>query len=329
MPVQMPQLTVSVERFPIRGAFTIARGSKTEAVVVTAEIRDGGTVGRGECVPYARYGESVEGVAAAIDAMRAAVTNGLDRDALQQLMPAGAARNAIDCALWDFEAKRSGRRAFEAAGVPAPSTILTAYTISLDTPEAMANAAARSGHDLLKLKLGTEGDAARLTAIRAAAPNTRLIVDANEGWSAGDLAANLAACARAGVELVEQPLPAGQDALLAEIAHPVAICADESVHGLDTLPQLVGRYDAINVKLDKTGGLTEALALAKAARAKGLDIMVGCMVATSRAMAPALLLAGLARFVDLDGPLLLAKDREPGLRYVGSRVLPPEPELWG
>lgn len=325
----MPQLTVSVERFPIRGAFTIARGSKTEAVVVTAEIRDGDAIGRGECVPYARYGESVDGVAAAIDAMRAAVTNGLDRDALQKLMPAGAARNAIDCALWDLEAKRSGRRAFEAAGVPAPSSILTAYTISLGTPEAMAEAAARSGHDLLKLKLGAEGDAARLAAIRAAAPNTRLIVDANEGWSASDLAVNLAACAQAGVELVEQPLPAAQDALLADIAHPVAICADESVHGLDTLPQLVGRYDAINVKLDKTGGLTEALALAKAARARGLDIMVGCMVATSRAMAPALLLAGLARFVDLDGPLLLAKDREPGLRYVGSRVLPPEPELWG
>ena len=325
----MPKLTVSVERFPIRGAFTIARGSKTEAVVVTAEIRDGGAVGRGECVPYARYGESVEGVAAAIDAMRAAVTNGLDRETLQKLMPAGAARNAIDCALWDLDAKRSGRRAFEAAGVPAPSPILTAYTISLDTPEAMANAAARSGHDLLKLKLGAEGDGERLAAIRAAAPHTRLIVDANEGWSAGDLAANLAACARAGVELVEQPLPAADDALLAEIAHPVAICADESVHGLDTLPQLVGRYDAINVKLDKTGGLTEALALAKAARAAGIDIMVGCMVATSRAMAPALLLAGLARFVDLDGPLLLARDREPCLRYVGSRISPPEPELWG
>lgn len=325
----MPQLTVSVERFPIRGSFTIARGSKTEAIVVTAEIRDGDAIGRGECVPYARYGESVEGVAAAIDAMRAAVTRGLDRESLQRLMPAGAARNAIDCALWDFEAKRSGRRAFETAGVPAPSSVLTAYTISLDTPEAMANAAARSGHDLLKLKLGAAGDAARLAAIRAAAPHTRLIVDANEGWSAGNLAANLDACARAGVELVEQPLPAEQDALLAEIEHPVAICADESVHGLDTLPHLVGRYDAINVKLDKTGGLTEALTLARAAREKGIDIMVGCMVATSRAMAPAMLLAGLARFVDLDGPLLLAHDREPGLRYVGSRVLPPEPELWG
>ena len=325
----MPQLKVSVERFPIRGAFTIARGSKTEAVVVTAEIRDGETVGRGECVPYARYGESVEGVAAAIDTMRAAIGQGLDRDTLQRRMSPGAARNAIDCALWDFEAKRSGRRAFEAAGVPAPSSVLTAYTISLDTPQVMAEAAAASGHDLLKLKLGAEGDTERLAAIRAAAPEARLIVDANEGWSAGNLAANLKACADAGVELVEQPLPAAEDAILAEIAHPVPVCADESVHGLDTLPDLVGRYEAINVKLDKTGGLTEALALARAAQARGLDIMVGCMLATSRAMAPALLLTGLARFVDLDGPLLLLQDREPGLHYVGSHVLPPGPELWG
>ncbi|MDF2619399.1 MAG: Mandelate racemase/muconate lactonizing protein [Xanthobacteraceae bacterium] len=325
----MAQLIVTPERFPIRGSFTIARGSKSEAAVVLVELHDGGFIGRGECVPYARYDESVEDVAAALIALAAPVAAGMGREKLASLLPPGAARNAIDCAFWDLEAKRTGKPAYELAGLPAPQPAVTAFTISLDTPEAMAEAARASGHELLKLKLGMDSDPQRIAAVRTAVPGTRLIVDANEGWTAANLAENLAACADAGIELVEQPLPAAEDALLAYTARPVPVCADESAHGLDSLPQLVGRYDALNIKLDKTGGLTEALALARAARAAGLDIMVGCMVATSLAMAPAMLLAPLARFVDLDGPLLLARDREPSLRYEGSVVYPPEPALWG
>ncbi|MBS7546066.1 N-acetyl-D-Glu racemase DgcA [Ancylobacter oerskovii] len=325
----MPQLLVHAERFPINGRFTIARSSKTEAAVVVAELRDGVHVGRGECVPYARYGESVEATVAALKALAGDVAGGLDRTALQERLPPGAARNALDCAFWDLAAKQSGRRVFELAGLPAPQRVVTAYTISLDTPAAMAEAARAAARPLLKLKLGAAGDVERLAAIRAAVPDSELIVDANEGWRAEELPAYFAACAGAGVTLIEQPLPAGADAALADIARPVPICADESVHGRDSLAGLVGRYDAVNVKLDKTGGLTEALALAREARDAGLDVMVGCMVATSLAMAPALLVAGLARIVDLDGPLLLARDREPALRYEGSLVYPPEPGLWG
>lgn len=325
----MTDLLITPERFPIRGRFTIARGSKTEAAVVTVELRDGAHVGRGECVPYGRYGESVEGVVDQLAALQRLVAEGLRREDLMTLLPPGAARNALDCAMWDIEAKRAGMRAYEMAGLPAPQPVVTAYTLSLDTPSAMAQAAREAGHELLKLKLGTEGDLARLTAIRAAVPDARLIVDANEGWTAGNLEAHLTACAQVGVELVEQPLPATDDAALAQIARPVPVCADESAHGLDSLDALAGRYDALNIKLDKTGGLTEAILLARAAQAAGLDIMVGCMVGTSLAMAPALLLAPLARFVDLDGPLLLAADRSPALRYEGSRVYPPEPALWG
>ncbi|MDQ0345615.1 N-acetyl-D-Glu racemase DgcA [Ancylobacter vacuolatus] len=325
----MTDLLITPERFPIRGRFTIARGSKTEAAVVTVELRDGAHVGRGECVPYGRYGESVEGVVDQLAALQRLVAEGLRREDLMTLLPPGAARNALDCAMWDIEAKRAGMRAYEMAGLPAPQPVVTAYTLSLDTPSAMAQAAREAGHELLKLKLGTEGDLARLTAIRAAVPDARLIVDANEGWTAGNLEAHLTACAQVGVELVEQPLPATDDAALAQIARPVPVCADESAHGLDSLDALAGRYDALNIKLDKTGGLTEAILLARAAQAAGLDIMVGCMVGTSLAMAPALLLAPLARFVDLDGPLLLAADRDPALRYEGSRVYPPEPALWG
>ncbi|MCK0209533.1 L-Ala-D/L-Glu epimerase [Starkeya koreensis] len=325
----MALLHVLAESFPIRGSFTIARGSKSEAAVVRVELRDGARVGQGECVPYARYGESVAGVVEELTALAGQVEAGMRRDELQFVLPPGAARNALDCAFWDLDAKRAGLRVHELAGLPAPSPALTAYTISLDTPEAMAQAARASGHDLLKLKLGAEGDIARLKAVRAAVPQTRLIVDANEGWTADTIAGNLAACARLGIELVEQPLPAAQDELLARIEHSVPICADESAHGLDGLAALIGRYDALNIKLDKTGGLTEAIELARAAQAEGLAIMVGCMVATSLAMAPAMLLAPLAGFVDLDGPLLLAQDREPALRYEGSVVYPPEPALWG
>lgn len=325
----MTQLIVTPERFPIRGSFTIARGSKTEAAVVMAELREGNVVGRGECVPYARYDESVEDVAATLAALTDAVEAGLKREALQRLVPPGAARNAIDCAFWDLEAKRSGRPVHALAGLPEPRPVTTAFTISLDTPEAMAQAARAAGHELLKLKLGAAGDIHRIEAVRAAAPGTRLIVDANEGWTPDSLAANLAACARAGIELVEQPLPAAEDALLADIAHPVPICADESAHGLASLPNLVGRYDALNIKLDKTGGLTEALVMKAEAQRLGFQIMVGCMVGTSLAMAPAVLLAQDTDYADLDGPLLLAHDRPGGLRYEGSLVYPPLPELWG
>jgi L-Ala-D/L-Glu epimerase / N-acetyl-D-glutamate racemase len=323
-------LTVRSESWPIAGSFTIARGAKTEAHVVVAEVSDGRHLGRGECVPYARYGETIPGVAAAIEAMRPALAAGLTREALQGAMPAGAARNALDCALWDLEARVSGQRAYALAGLPEPRALVTAYTISLATPQAMAEAAAKaSSRKLLKVKLGGVDDAARIAAVRAAAPNAELIVDANEGWRPENLADNLAACAQAGVTLVEQPLPADADEALSNIPHPIPVCADESVHDRASLASLVGKYDAVNIKLDKTGGLTEALALAGEAERLGFALMLGCMVATSLSMAPAMLLAQRARFIDLDGPLLLARDRENGLRYEESLVYPPSSALWG
>ncbi len=323
-------LAVRIERWPLANAFTISRGSKTEAVVVVAELRDGAHRGRGEAVPYARYGETPDGVVAAIEAMRPVLARGLDRAGLQQAMPAGAARNAVDCALWDLEAKRSGRRASELAGIAQPRPLITAYTISLDTPAAMAQAAERAAdRPLLKVKLGGPGDAERIAEVRRAAPKAELIVVANEGWSDDNLAQNLKACAEAGVTLIEQPLAEGRDGALGRIKRPIAVCADESVHDCASLIALAGKYDAINVKLDKTGGLTEALALAAAAETQGFRIMVGCMVATSLAMAPAMLVAQRASVVDLDGPLLLAKDRPEGLRYIGSCAYPPESALWG
>lgn len=327
-------LSVAVERFPIAGSFSISRGAKTEAVVVVATISDGHQAGRGECVPYARYGESIDNVTAAIEAMRGPLAAGLDRIGLQQAMPPGAARNALDCAFWDLEAKRSGRRVHELAGLPAPQPLTTAFTISLADPQAMAAAAARAAHrPLLKIKLGGSaehgGDPARIAAVRAAAPQATLIFDANEGWAEADLSSNLDACAKAGVALVEQPLPEGRDDALARIPHPIPICADESAHDRASLAALKGKYDVVNIKLDKAGGLTEALAMAEATRAAGLAIMAGCMVATSLSMAPAVLLAQSARFTDLDGPLLLAHDRAPGLNYEGSLVFPPAAALWG
>jgi len=323
-------LAVTIERWPIAGAFTISRGAKTEAVTVVAEVCRGGYAGRGECVPYPRYGETPEATLAALQAMQEPLRRGLDRLGLQTAMPAGAARNALDCAMIDLEAKTAGRRAWELLGRPAPQACTTAYTISLGTPEAMAEATAKAAHrPLLKIKLGGDGDGMRIAAVRKAAPKSELIVDANEAWSPDNLAQNLAACADAGVILVEQPLPAGKDDALARIQRPLAVCADESVHDRASLEGLRGRYDAVNIKLDKTGGLTEALAMADAAHALGFDIMVGSMVATSLAMAPAMLLARQARFVDLDGPLLLARDRDDGLRYDGSFVYPPEAALWG
>ena len=325
-----PTLRVATERWPIAGAFTISRGSKTEAEVVVAEVSDGIYRGRGESVPYGRYGETAEGVSAAIAALAPHVARGLDRAELQTLLPAGAARNALDCALWDLAAKRAGRPAHELAGLPPPAPRVTAYTISLASPNVMADAAAKAAQrPLLKVKLGQAGDAERVRAVRAAAPRAELIVDANEGWSAEDLAENLAACAAVGVTLVEQPLPVGDDAALAGFPHPIPVCADESVHDRATLVRLAGKYDAVNIKLDKTGGLTEALALAQDAERMGFMLMVGCMIATSLALSPALLLAARARLVDLDGALLLARDRPHGLRYDDSRVHPAGPELWG
>jgi L-Ala-D/L-Glu epimerase len=324
------RLVVEVEHWPIGGAFTISRGAKREAVVVVASIGDGAHTGRGECVPYARYGESVEGVVTAIKHCAGALAGGISRAELAALLPAGAARNALDCALWDLEAKRSGRSAAQLAGAGALRPVLTAFTLSLGSPEAMAAAArAASAYPLLKLKLGGDGDQERLDAVREAAPAARLIADANEAWQAHETESLLAAAAVARVELVEQPLRAGNDDVLAEIARAVAVCADESVHDRASLARLAGRYDAVNIKLDKTGGLTEALLLAQEARAFGLKIMAGCMVATSLAMAPALLFAQQADWVDLDGPLLLARDRAPGLTYDGAMVLPPPPALWG
>jgi len=327
---QAPGLAVKVERWPIAGGFAISRGAKHEAVVVVASVSEGGLTGRAECVPYAHYGESVEGVVAAIEACAPAVAGGLSRAELAGLLPAGAARNALDCALWDLEAKRSGQSAASLAGLPPLHPVLTAITLSLGTPEAMAEAARQAlEHPLLKLKLGGAGDVARLRAVRAAVPRARLIADANEAWQPHETESLLAEAAAAGVELVEQPLPAGDDDLLARIARPIPVCADESVHDRASLDALADRYDAVNIKLDKTGGLTEALLVAERARALGLKIMVGSMVATSLAMAPALLVAQGADFVDLDGPLLLAADRAPGLTYDCGLVFPPDPALWG
>jgi L-alanine-DL-glutamate epimerase-like enolase superfamily enzyme len=324
------KLIARIERWPIAGAFTISRGAKTEAVTVVAELRRGGHTGRGECVPYARYNETPEATLAALEAMQEPLARGLDRAALQAAMPAGAARNALDCALLDLEAKSHGQRVWNLLGRPAPRACTTAFTISLGTPEAMAAATAKAAHrPLLKIKLGGDGDGARIAAVRQSAPESELIVDANEAWTVHNLEQNLAECAELGVTLVEQPLPAGQDEALARIRRPLAVCADESVHDRASLQGLRARYDAVNIKLDKAGGLTEALAMADAAQALGFEIMVGCMVATSLSMAPAMLLTQQARFVDLDGPLLLARDRDDGLRYDGSTVYPPEAALWG
>jgi L-alanine-DL-glutamate epimerase-like enolase superfamily enzyme len=326
------ELSVRIERWPLAGAFTISRGSKSEAVVVVAELNDGAHRGCAEAVPYGRYGETPEGVVAAIETMRPALRGGLDRSSLQQAMPAGAARNALDCAFWDLSAKQTGRRVFDLAGLAAPKPLVTAYTISLASPEAMAAAAERAAaRPLLKVKLGAgDGDdVKRIAAVRRVAPQAELIVDANEGWRDDTIERNLAGCAEAGVTLIEQPLPEGKDAVLSRIKRPIPICADESVHDRASLGALSGKYDAINIKLDKTGGLTEALALAAEAERCGFKLMVGCMVATSLAMAPAMLVAQRAAVVDLDGPLLLAQDRACGLRYLGSTAYPAEPALWG
>jgi len=325
-------LSVAMESWPIRGVFRISRGARTEAQVVVAVIRDGDTVGRGECVPYARYGESVESVLEQIRGVAGEIAGGLDREGLLAALPAGAARNAVDCALWDLEAKSSGVPAWKAAGLAAaPGTVTTVFTLSVDTPEAMGRAAAENAfRPLLKLKMTGDGqDLERVARIHANAPNARLVVDANEAWDVAtyrDLAPKLAGLA---VEMIEQPLPAKDDSGLLGLERPVPLCADESCHDTATLDALAGKYDKVNIKLDKTGGLTEALRLRAEAERRGFGIMVGCMIGTSLGMAPGMLVAQGVDLVDLDAPLLLAKDREPGMRYDGSTVYPADAGLWG
>ncbi|MCG6122462.1 MAG: dipeptide epimerase [Microvirga sp.] len=324
-------LDIAVESFPIAGTFTISRGSRTEATVVVASIRDGACLGRGECVPYRRYGETVESVTLAVETARALVERGGGRADLQEILPPGAARNALDCALWDLEAKMSGVPAHVSAGVVRVPAATTAFTISLDSADAMGEAAAKAAsRPILKVKLGApDGDLARIAAVRAAAPDATLIADANEGWPPEDAARYIDACADAGFALVEQPVHADRDESLRGLSRRVPLCADESAHDRKSLPRLVGLYDLVNIKLDKTGGLTEALAMTREAHALGFGVFVGCMLGTSLAMAPAMLLTPQARFVDLDGPLWLARDRETPLRYGDGLVHPPEPALWG
>jgi len=328
----MIELEITRDSFPIDGTFTIARGSRTVAEVLTVTLRANGHAGRGECMPYARYGESLDSVETTVEGCRGALSDGLDRIGLQTLLPAGAARNALDCAFWDLQARERGVPVWQLAGLPEPRPLTTAYTLSLETPSLMQESAAREARrPLLKIKLGGDGvtDVARLEAVRRGAPDSRLIVDANEGWTLADYESLAAPMLDLGVALVEQPLPAGDDAALADRHRPLPVCADEACHDRGTLDALVGRYDLINVKLDKTGGLTEALALVDAAEAAGFGIMVGCMVCSSLAMAPAMLVAQRADIVDLDGPLLLAGDRASPLRYEGSMVHPATPALWG
>ena len=320
------RITVTAESFKLAQVFTISRGSRTQADVLTVHVTDGAHQGRGECVPYARYDETLESVADQIRGLADEVT----REGLQALLPAGAARNAVDCALWDLAAKQAGKRVWDLLGLPVPRPEITAYTLSLDTPDAMQiQAAKNAARPLLKIKLGTPDDMARLEAVRRGAPESRIIVDANEGWSAevyADLAPHLI---RLGVQMVEQPLPAGADDMLAEIARPLPVCADEACHDRASLPALKGKYDMVNIKLDKTGGLTEAFLLKQAAIAEGYAVMVGCMVGTSLAMAPATLLAEGVAFTDLDGPLLLAEDRAAPLIFDEAGVHAPTPALWG
>ena len=323
------KLTIADERWPLRQAFRISRGTKTEAHLVVATVERGGHRGRGECVPYARYGETIEGVRHTIEAVRTDIANGATRHDLLHLIKPGAARNAVDCALWDLEAKETGKRAWELAGLPEPQPTPTAFTITLAEPETMAAAARAANASLLKVKLGGGKDLACLEAVRAAAPSATLIVDPNEAWTFAELQTFGPSLKALGITLIEQPLPASADMELESYAAPVPLCADEALHTAADLPGIARKYAAINIKLDKTGGLTAALALAREAQNTGLSIMAGCMVSTSLSMAPAFVLSSLAHVIDLDGPLLLAKDRTPGIRYEGTRMSASPRELWG
>ena len=326
----MREISLREESWPLRGKFSIARGSYTKIEVVVLEIREGAFVGRGECRPYLRYGETPTSVISAINALTPQLRAGLEREELLALLSPGAARNAIDCALWDLAAKRTGLPVWQLAGLPAPLALTTAFTLSVATPDRVAAAAKEHAwRPLLKLKLAGSDDLERVAAARSSAPLARLIVDANEAWTLTDYQALTPELAHLGVELLEQPFPSGCDHWLDGLPRPVLVCADESCHAVTSLQSLRGRYDAVNIKLDKTGGLTEALKMKAAAQEQGFKMMVGCMVATSLAMAPAFLLAQGVDYVDLDGPLLLDHDREPGIMYQGSQVYPPCGELWG
>ena len=324
------ELSVTRDTFATQGVFTISRGSRTQAEVLTVTLQDKGVAGWGECVPYARYGETLDSVTAQILSVSEPLRAGLTREELQDALPAGAARNAIDCALWDLQSKQENIPVWQLAQLAEPQPVITAYTLSLDTPANMqAAAASNATRPVLKIKLGGEGDMDRLQAVRHGAPESRLIVDANEGWNAGQYDALAPVMLSLGVDLVEQPLPADDDELLRGRDRPLPVCADEACHDRATLTQLVDKYDVVNIKLDKTGGLTEAIALRQAAREAGFKVMVGCMVGSSLAMAPALLVAQSVEFIDLDGPLLLSEDRQMALRFEGSLIHPAERNLWG
>jgi L-alanine-DL-glutamate epimerase-like enolase superfamily enzyme len=324
------RLTLRKEIWPIRDVFSISRGSRTQIEVVVAEIHGDGHVGRGESTPSSRYGESVESVLALAEGLRGEIEAGLECCDLLERLPAGAARNALDCALWDWEAKRADVRVWEAAGLPEPKPSVTAYTLSVNSPEKMGEAARKAAHyPLLKIKLAGKGDLERMAAVRTGAPDSRLIIDANEAWTVDEFVQFSPRLAEMGVEMIEQPLPSGEDDSLRGLDRPVPVCADESCHVAADVERLRGAYDFVNIKLDKSGGLTEAILLAGAAREAGFRVMVGCMLGTSLAMAPATLLGTYAEFVDLDGPLLLDKDREPGLRFGDGKVWPPDRPLWG
>lgn len=328
----MSSLSVSARReeWSLRKAFTIARGTVTHGEVVVVEVSDGKLSGRGESCPTEHYGESVEGVLSLIEDTAARLEAGEDWCLVHDEVPPGAARNAIDCAIWDLRAKSGAQRVWELIGLAAPRAVCSVLTVSLDEPEIMArDAVAARDHSILKLKLGAPGDGDRVRAVRAAVPEKRLIVDVNEGWTDLDVEENLRIMAECGVEMVEQPLPAGQDACLSTIAHPVPIGADESCHTCADIDHVSRHYDVLNIKLDKTGGLTEALRLTEAGRERGLDVMIGCMLGTSLAMAPAVLVGQFAKYVDLDAPLLIGKDRTPALNYRGEWIEPPASELWG
>ncbi|KPB00926.1 N-acetyl-D-Glu racemase DgcA [Ahrensia marina] len=324
----MLKINIEKQSYPIRGEFRISRGAKTEAEVILCQIEQGETIGRGECVPYNRYNEDMDSVFAQIEAIKSGEIDEIEEQ-VTHLKP-GAARNALDCAIWDWKAKSTGKPVADQICRMAPRPVETAFTLSLDTPGRMADAARAASHrTVIKIKLGGDNDIACMHAVTANAPNSRIIIDANEAWTSDIFAQMMREASRLKIALIEQPLPAGDDDILLDIPHPVPICADESIHTSEELGNLRGKYDFVNIKLDKTGGLSEALKLRDQARELGFGIMVGCMVGSSLAMAPAVLLAQDAEFVDLDGPLLLAKDRSPALNYFGSTVSPPTPSLWG
>ncbi len=323
-------VTVAIERFATAGTFVISRGSKSHVDVITATVTDGAATGRGEATAIYYLGETAEGLADQVREFAPLVEDGASRADLLAAMPSGGARKALDCALWDLEAKRAGKPVWKLIGLPRPKPLLTAYTISLGDPGAMEAAARAASHyELLKLKLSGEGDEDRVAAVRRGAPNARLIIDANEAWGGEDIERKAARMRAMRVELIEQPVPAGQDHLLDHVRSPVPLCADETIHDRSTLWAAIGRYALINIKLDKTGGLTEALALAHAAKQRGLDLMTGCMLSTSLGVAPAFYIGMQSQYVDLDGPLLLASDRAHSITFTGSEMSPPTPELWG